>query len=399
MEKKTKITEEELNTFLHNTGDSRHRRVARVVEEVQTVILALTAQISSWDCRFQSISNSGIHSDHLKEQPDLLAHWMVLLRGRRSLHPCIQVMAPSQLLVTVPLRGLSGFRHRRSRRWRYYTPSGVRLLTPVMEPEKLHQWLEVDNFQKSTPQWHDGDVNIRGDLVPARVVNVFHGLLHRAIPACNLSDKVSVMESIGPIIRVNVETSIQTVDVELVPVVEVPGSWPRSARWPRFFKRWPSKDKARCVKSFGFDLIARTNYHWQLSFLRVERLLLEGMDEDGGCRMKCLRVVRQLKEEIWCPGNRPVISSQHLQMILLWDCEHNPSSKSWLDFRSCFLRLVRRLLKCSRQRFLRHYFVRRANLLKNADANQLDNLADKLARFLQTPSLEMSSFDGLSYTC
>lgn len=375
MEKKTRITEEELNNFLHDTGDARHRRVARMVEEVQTVILALTAQVSSWDSRFQSISNSGIHSDHLK------------------------VMAPSQLLVTVPLRGLSGFRHRRSRRWRYYTPSGVRLLTPVMEPEKLHQWLEVEQFQKSTPQWHDGDVNIQGDLVPARVVNVFHGLLHRAIPACNLSDKVSVMESIGPIIRVNVETSIQMVDVDLVPMVEIPGSWPRSAHWPRFFKRWPSKDKARCVKSFGFDLIARTNYHWQLSFLRAERLLLEGMEEDGGCRMKCLRVVRQLKEDVWCPGNRPVITSQHLQMILLWECESNPSSKSWLDFGSCFLRLVRRLLKCSRQRFLRHYFVRRANLLKNADANQLDNLADKLARFLQKPSLDMASFDGHSFTC
>ncbi|CAI9602272.1 unnamed protein product, partial [Staurois parvus] len=128
---KRRITEEELNNFLHNTGDARHRRVARMVEEVQSVMLELTVQISSWDSRFQSISNSGIHSDHLKEQPDLLAHWMALLRGRRSLHPCIQVMAPSQLLVTVPLRGLSGFRHRRSRRWRrYYTPSGVRLLTP-----------------------------------------------------------------------------------------------------------------------------------------------------------------------------------------------------------------------------------------------------------------------------
>ncbi|XP_075707374.1 protein mab-21-like 3 [Rhinoderma darwinii] len=323
-------------------GDARHRRVSRMVEEVQSIMLELTTQISSWDSRFQSIANSGIHSDNLK------------------------VLAPSQLLVTVPLRGLSGFRQKSSRRWRYYTTSGVRLLSPVMEPEKLHQWLEVEQFQKSSGNWHDTDVTIQGDLVPARVLSALQELLQRAIPARKLTSSFSTS---------------------------------RKARWPRFFKRWPSKDSACCVKSFGFDLIARTNYHWQLSFLRAERLLLEGIDEDGGCRMKCLRVIRQLKEDVWCPGSRPVITSQHLQMILLWQCERNPSSKAWLYFGSCFLRLVRRLLKCSRQRFLRHYFVRRANLLKYADTNQLDKLADKLSRFLQSPTLNLSSYYDHASVC
>ncbi|KAM4689878.1 protein mab-21-like 3, partial [Rhinophrynus dorsalis] len=306
------------------------------------------------------------------------------------------VVTPYQFLVTVPLRGLSGFRQRRSRRWRYYTPSGVPLLAPVREPEKLYQWLELEQFQKSTPHWHDNDVNIQGDLVPARIISVFLGLLQRAIPSCNLSDKVSVMDSSGPAVRLNVETSEQQVEVELVPVVEVPGCWPRKARWPRFFKRWPSKDKAQCVKSFGFDFLARSNYHWQLSFQRAERLLLEGLDEDGGCRMKCLRVVRQMKEDVWCPGSHPVITSYHLQMVLLWACEKHPSTKAWKDFRRCFLRVVRRLLKCSKQRFLRHYFVRRANLLKYADTTQLDAMADKLTRFLQNPSIKNFIYQGES---
>ncbi|XP_069616114.1 protein mab-21-like 3 [Ranitomeya imitator] len=369
------ITEEELHNFIINTGDARHRHVSRMVEEVQGIMLQLTTQISSWDSRFHSISNSGIHSDNLK------------------------VLSPSQLLVTVPLRGLSGYRQKSLRRWRYYTPRGVRLMSPVMEPEKLHQWLEVEQFQKSSSQWHDADVSIQGDLVPGRVLTILQELLRRAIPACNLTNKVSVLESTGPIIRVIVETSGQMVEVELLPMVEIPGCWPRKARWPRFFKRWPSKDRARCMKTFGFDLVARSNYHWQLSFLRVERLLLDGVDEDGGCRMKCLRVVRQLKEDVWCPGTRPVITSQHLQMILLWECERNPSSKAWLDFGSCFLRLVSRLLKCSQQRFLRHYFVRRANLLKYADANQLDKLADNLSRFLQCPNLNLSPYCDNASVC
>ncbi|XP_063301922.1 protein mab-21-like 3 [Pelobates fuscus] len=393
------LTEEDLNSVLLNKGDIRRRHISKVVEEVQKVTQQLTAYVSTQDLRFQTIANTGIHSDSLKDQPDLLAHWTVLLRGRRILHPSIQVVAPSQFLVTVPLRGLSGFRQRSTRRWRYYTPSGVRLLTPVMEPEKLHQWLEVEQFQKSTPHWHESDVNIQGDLLPARVVSVFQALLHRAISSCNLSDKVSVMDCFGPATKVHIETSMQSVEVELVPMIEIPGYWPKKARWPRFLKRWPSKDRAQCVKSFGFDLLARSNYHWQLSFLRAERLLLETMDEDGGCRMKCLRVLRQMKEDIWCPGNHPVITSQHLHMIVLWACEKHPTTKSWQDFVKCFLRLVRQLLKCTRQRFLRHYFVRRANLLKYADATQMDVLATKLTQFLQCPSIESSLNKGSSSVC
>ncbi|KAG8431375.1 hypothetical protein GDO86_018934 [Hymenochirus boettgeri] len=268
-----------------------------------------------------------------------------------------------------------------------------------MEPEKLHQWLEIEQFQKSAPHWHDGDVCIQGDLVPARVVSVLLGHLNMAISSCGLSDKVNVVESSGLSVRLNVETSEETVEIELVPMIEIPGCWSKKARWPRFFKKWPSKDRAQCAKSFGFDLVARTNYHWQLSFLRAERLLLEGIDEDGGCRMKCFRAIRQMKEEIWCPGNRPVITSQHLQMVLLWACEKHPSTKAWKDMSRCFLRIVRRLLKCSRQRFLRHYFIRRANLLKYADRTQLDSLADKLSLFLQNPTLNSTFHQGGSSMC
>lgn len=67
-------------------------------------------------------------------------------------------------------------------------------------------------------------------------------------------------------------------------------------------------------QSLGFDLLARSNYHWQLSFSRAEHILMEGLDEDGGCRMKCFRVMRQMKEDVWCAGNKPVITAYHLQV-------------------------------------------------------------------------------------
>lgn len=42
---------------------------------------------------------------------------------------------------------------------------------------------------------------------------------------------------------------------------------------------------------------------------------MAGIDEDGGCRRKCYRVVRKLKEDVWCPGSKPAITSHHLQVL------------------------------------------------------------------------------------
>lgn len=46
--------------------DLRHRQVSKTVEEVQKIVKDLTFEVSVKDGRFQSISNSGIHSDSLK---------------------------------------------------------------------------------------------------------------------------------------------------------------------------------------------------------------------------------------------------------------------------------------------------------------------------------------------
>ncbi|KAM6419977.1 protein mab-21-like 3 isoform 1-T1 [Pluvialis apricaria] len=304
------------------------------------------------------------------------------LAGAHGLHT---VLAPSQFLITVPLRGLTGYRERQVRHWRYYTVHGAKLLSSVRDPEELHQWLEVEQFSKSLQQWHETDVNIEGDLVPAKVLIVFRELVEKSIISCNLSSKVTVLESFSSVVRVAVETSESQVEVELVPAVEIPTCWPEKARWPRCLKRWPSQEKVQCIKSLGFDLLARSNYHWQLCFSRAERILMEGLDEDGGCRMKCFRVMRQMKEDVWCAGNKPVITAYHLQTVLFWTCEKYPRTKDWRCFPEAFLRLVQKLHKCVSQHFLKHYFVKNTNLLKYANTSDLDLVASKLAVFLENP--------------
>lgn len=99
-------------------------------------------------------------------------------------------MAPSQFLITVPLKGLAGYREAEEQRWRYYTLRGARLPCPLRDPEGLQQWLAVGQFTKSLWQWHEADVNIEGDIVPAKVLQVFRKLVENAIGTCHLSGEL-----------------------------------------------------------------------------------------------------------------------------------------------------------------------------------------------------------------
>ncbi|XP_040327349.1 protein mab-21-like 3 isoform X3 [Herpailurus yagouaroundi] len=268
--------------------DLRRQQISQIVEEVQRVVHHLTAEISLQDLRFQAVPYSDTYNGNIK------------------------VLAPCQFLVTVPVKGLVGYREAREQRWRYYTLRGTRLPCPLQDPEGLRQWLEAEQFMKSQWQWHEADVNIEGDIVPAKVLQVFRKLVENAIGTCHLSGKVSMLTQLSAV-WVAVETSTCQVELELVPTVEIPTVWPEKARWPPCLKRWPSRQRVECIKSFGFALLACSNYHWQQSFLQAEQVLLDQLDEDGGCRRKCFQALRQMKEDVWCPGKRPVITSHHLQ--------------------------------------------------------------------------------------
>uniref|UniRef100_A0A8C9UU29 Mab-21 like 3 n=1 Tax=Spermophilus dauricus TaxID=99837 RepID=A0A8C9UU29_SPEDA len=236
--------------------DLRRQQVSQAVEEVQRVIHCLTTEISHQDIRFQAVPYSDIYNGNIK------------------------VLAPSQFLVTVPVKGLAGYREARERRWRYYTLQGTRIPCPLRDPEGLQQWLEVEQFMKSLWQWHEADVNIEGDIVPAKVLLVFRKLVENAIRTCHLSGKVSLLANCEAV-WVAVETTACQVEIELVPTVEIPTAWSEKAQWPRCLKRWPSPEKVECLKSFGFNLLAHAGYHWQLSFSQAEQMLLEQLDEDG----------------------------------------------------------------------------------------------------------------------
>ncbi|EHB08059.1 hypothetical protein GW7_09835 [Heterocephalus glaber] len=358
------LTADDEEDFLLSKVDLRRQQISQTVEEVQKVIHQLTTEISCQDSRFQAVPYRDTYNGNIK------------------------VLAPGHFLITVPVRGLAGYREAKEQRWRYYSLKGSQLSCPLRAPEGLQQWLQVEQFMKNMWQWHEADVNIEGDVVPAKVLQVFRKLVEKAITACHLSGKVSLLTSSSGV-WVAVETSVCPVEIELAPTVEIPSAWPKKAQWPRCMKHWPSPQRVECVKSFGFNLLARSNYHWQLSFSQAEQVLLQQLDEDGGCRRQCFWALRQLTEDVWCPGGRPAITAHHLQMVLFWTCEKYPHLKDWQDFKSAFPRLVRKLHKCVSQRFLKHYFVPKSNLLQSANASELDSLGQKLAFFLKNPQISV----------
>ncbi|XP_042548245.1 protein mab-21-like 3 isoform X2 [Dipodomys spectabilis] len=359
---------EDLESALLDKVELRRQLISQTVEEVQKVVHCLTTEISHQDARFQAVPCSDTYHGHIK------------------------VLAPRQLLVTVPMRGLAGYREARAQRWRYYSLQGTRLRCPLRAPEGLAQWLELEQFTRPLGLWHGPDVSTEGDLVPAKVLQVFRTLLERAIAACGLAGQASLLED-RTTIWVVVETGSGPVDVELAPTVDVPGTWPGKARWPRCLRRWPPPETVQCVKSFGFSLVAGGSYHWQLSFVQAERALLVQMDEDGGCRRRCLRLLKQLTEDVWCPGPRPLITAQHLETVLLWTCEKHPQPRAWREPGPALLRLVRKLHKCVSQRLLRHYFVPHSNLLQSTRPHELHGVAQKLAFFLKNPDLRLPGGD------
>ncbi len=97
------------------------------------------------------------------------------------------MLTPTLFLISVPLQGLMGYKERRTRQWRYYTLSRSRLLSPVRDPEKLHQWLELESFVSPSQEWQDTRMIIEGDIVPVKVVNVFKEHLEASIKTCGLT--------------------------------------------------------------------------------------------------------------------------------------------------------------------------------------------------------------------
>ena len=89
---------------------------------------------------------------------------------------------------------------------------------------------------------------------------------------------------------------------------------PVDCKWPHPGTYWPSDEKKQKLRIMGVNFVAKKDMYWLVSFGDMEQTLLDGIDEDGGCRKRLQRIMKRMRDEIWCPGNKPVLSSYHLKV-------------------------------------------------------------------------------------
>jgi len=111
--------------------------------------------------------------------------------------------------------------------------------------------------------------------------------------------------------------------VDLTPVIEASVPFLEYQCFPLPNARWFAKNKLAELNNNGVDAVAKGDFDWKKSYVTSEFTLLKGIDEDGGCRKKALRIMKSLAEDLWATNTKPVMSTYHLKVRMLsqcWDC-------------------------------------------------------------------------------
>lgn len=212
--------------------------------------------------------------------------------------------------------------------------------------------------------------------------------------------------------------------VQITPAFKCSGVWPRSAaHWPIPHTPWPHPGLVADVKTEGFDLLSKETPAmtgkqsamegdaWVLSFIEAENRLLV-----GGCRRKCLSILKTLRDRhLDIPANpvttyimkvcttqngftirgsymrRPTCLSTHWQTLLLYECEKHPREMEWDE--SCLgdriNGILLQLISCLQCRRCPHYFLPALDLFRGKPPAALETAAKqtwRLTRELLTNS-------------
>jgi len=104
---------------------------------------------------------------------------------------------------------------------------------------------------------------------------------------------------------------------------------------------------------------------------QAESLLLA-----GGCRRRCLRVLKTLRDRHLDLSGCPV-DNYHIRTLVLYECEKHPLDADWDE--ACLGDRVNgvllQLISCLQNRRCPHYFIPGLDLFKSRSASALDAAA------------------------
>ncbi|XP_029462800.1 protein mab-21-like 3 [Rhinatrema bivittatum] len=333
--------------FLRDSVHISRRETSAIVNDVVAIVEEILGAVEAKDGRFdRRFHRSGSYIENLK------------------------VSAPDEFDFLVPLKGIS-----------LLYPGGW---YPGLEAPPDQSYVAVIiNRSEANHDLQDWLQRYRL-LLPKNVMTTFRTKVRDAVSS-RQDPNISLrrLQQGTPAVTISVPIRGLEVSVDLVPFIENPLSqW--MFEWPRQ-GAWPSQSKVQKIKEAGVDLVAKHPLYWRYSFSRIERILLESIDADGGHRRNALRALKKVHEDYWKPKFGKDLVSYHLKMILFWACESFPQAKEWQDPVESFMRLVVYLERFLKDGVLPHYFLGpQVNLFK-AEAGKLQEIHMAVVKFKSSP--------------
>lgn len=241
-----------------------------------------------------------------------------------------------------------------------------------------------DGRKRSMSLWVEF-ITASGYLSARKIRSRFQTLVAQACDKCAYRDSVKMIPDTTEVkLRIR-----ERYVVQITPSFKCAGIWPRSAaHWPIQHIPWPHPGLVSEVKNEGFDLLSKESVAmqgkqsamegdaWVMSFTEVEsRLLL------GGCRRKCLSILKTLRDRhLELPGNP--VTNYHIKTLVLYECEKHPQDAEWDD--SCLGDRINgiflQLISCLQCRRCPHYFLPHLDLFKGKAPSALENAARQVWR-------------------
>ncbi|XP_052087845.1 protein mab-21-like 3 [Mytilus californianus] len=250
--------------------------------------------------------------------------------------------------------------------------------------------LEIPPLEYTARSQYKGPYNVteNGCLMPLKVKRHFRELVCNAIDYLTKNPKSDAIKiehlSDSPAVKfTGKQRDGVDLDVDMAPMINVKLPFKHEFGWPKHRAQWPSQEKVQQIKDMGVNLVTSDPLYWTPSFAICEKELLVDIDEDGSCRRRSLRIMKSIRELIWCPGdeaeNRYGLTSYHLKNILFFECERKPKDRHWemelIDKR--IISMCKQLLKHLSEKDLPQFFNRSMNLFESKYDQALDSAAKK----------------------
>lgn len=241
-----------------------------------------------------------------------------------------------------------------------------------------------DGRKRSMSLWVEF-ITASGYLSARKIRSRFQTLVAQAVDKCKYRD---IVKMIADTTEVKLRVRERYV-VLITPAFKCSGIWPRStAHWPMPHIPWPNPALVAEVKTEGFNLLSKESPAqagkqssaegdaWVLSFSDAENKLLQ-----GGCRKKCLSILKSLRDKHLDMPGQPV-RNYHLKTLLLYECEKHPREIEWDE--TCLgdrlNGILLQMISCLQNRRCPHYFLTGLDLFQSQPHSALDQAAKQIWR-------------------